>query len=56
MGMKNANNDPQNYGGKNFAIAGMILGGLFFLVGAAYYIFVILIYAGLIAGSAIPNF
>ena len=56
MGMKNANNDPQNFGGKNFAIAGMVLGGLFFLVGAAYYIFVILIYAGLIAGSAIPNF
>ena len=39
MGMKNANNDPAQYGGKTLAIVGMILGGLFFLVGVAYYIF-----------------
>ena len=26
MGMKNANNDPNNYGGKGLAIAGMIVG------------------------------
>jgi len=39
LGMKNANTDPAQYGGKTLAIVGMILGGLFFLVGLAYYIF-----------------
>ena len=43
LGMKNANNDPANYGGKTLAIVGMILGGLFFFVGIAYYIFVFLL-------------
>jgi len=51
MGMKNANTDPQHYGGKGLAIAGMITGGIMFLVGAAYYILIILAYAGMIAGS-----
>lgn len=41
MGMKNANNDPSQYGGKTLAIVGMILGGLFLLVGLVYWIFVI---------------
>jgi len=41
LGMKNANNDPAQYGGKTMAIIGMVLGGLFFLVGLAYYILVI---------------
>ena len=41
LGMKNANNDPAQYGGKTLAIVGMILGGLFFLVGLAYYILVV---------------
>ncbi len=41
LGMRNANNDPNNYGGKGLAIAGMITGGLLFLVGIAYWIFVI---------------
>lgn len=41
LGMKNANNDPNQYGGKGLAIAGMITGGIFFLVGLAYYILVI---------------
>jgi hypothetical protein len=39
LGMKNANNDPANYGGKGLAIAGMVIGGLFFVVGLAYYVF-----------------
>jgi hypothetical protein len=56
LGMKNANNDPARYGGRTLAIVGMILGGLFFLVGAAYYIFIILMYAGIIAGSMMPNY
>ena len=41
MGMKNANNDPSNYGGKGLAIAGMATGGIFFLIGVIYYIFVL---------------
>ncbi|MER3431463.1 MAG: hypothetical protein C4324_10580 [Blastocatellia bacterium] len=41
LGMRNANNDPINYGGKGLAIAGMILGALFFVVGIAYWIFII---------------
>jgi hypothetical protein len=43
LGMKNANQDPANYGGKTLAIVGMVLGGLFFLVGIAYYIFWLLL-------------
>jgi hypothetical protein len=43
LGMKNANNDPAQYGGKTLAIVGMILGGLFFLIGIAYYIFVLIV-------------
>lgn len=56
LGMKNANNDPQHYGGKGLAIAGMIMGGLFFLIGTAYYIIVILMYAGIIAGSVLQGY
>ena len=52
LGMKNANTDPANFGGKGLAIAGMITGGIMFLVGLGYYIIVILAYAGMIAGSA----
>jgi hypothetical protein len=32
LGMKNANNDPAQYGGKGLAIAGMITGGIFFVL------------------------
>ena len=46
LGMKNANNDPSQYGGKTLAIVGMILGGLFFLVGIVYYILVFVIGMG----------
>ena len=41
LGMKNANNNPAQYGGKTLAIVGMILGGIFFLIGLAYWVFVI---------------
>ncbi len=41
IGMKNANNDPQNYGGKGLAIAGMIVGGIFGLLSILYWIFII---------------
>jgi hypothetical protein len=43
LGMKNVNNDPNTYGGKGLAIAGMICGGVFFLLGIAYWIYVIFI-------------
>lgn len=43
MGMKNANNNPSQYGGKGLAIAGMITGGIFFLISIAYWIYVIFV-------------
>jgi hypothetical protein len=48
LGMKNANNDPSQYGGKGLAIAGMICGGVFFLIGIVYYI---LIFIGVASGN-----
>jgi len=51
LGIKNINQDPRVYGGKGLAIAGMIIGGIMFLVGTAYYLIVILAWAGMIAGS-----
>ena len=41
LGMKNANNDPANYGGKGLAIAGLVVGGIFFVIGLAYYVFLL---------------
>lgn len=43
MGMNNVKKDPNTYGGKTLALVGMILGGIFFLVGVAYYIYIILV-------------
>lgn len=43
MGMKNANNDPNQYGGKGLAIAGMITGGVFFLIGVLYWLYIIFV-------------
>jgi hypothetical protein len=43
MGMKNANNDPAQYGGKGLAIAGMITGGVFFLIGLLYWLYIIFV-------------
>ena len=55
LGLKNANRDPANYGGKPLAIAGMVLGGIFTVLWALYWIFIILVYAGMIASSAFPS-
>ena len=41
IGLKNANRDPANYGGKGLAIAGMILGGIFAVLAILYWIFII---------------
>lgn len=43
MATKNIKNNPNTYGGKGLATAGMITGGIFFLLGIAYYIYVIFI-------------
>lgn len=43
MGMKNVNNDPAHFGGKGLAIAGMITGGVFFLLGLIYWIYIIFV-------------
>lgn len=48
LGMKNANNDPSQFGGKGLAIAGMITGGIFLVLGIVYYI---LIFLGVAMGS-----
>ena len=40
LGMKNVNSDPSQYGGKGLAIAGMVTGGVFFLIGIVYWIFI----------------
>ena len=56
MGLKNIKNDPANYGGRGLALGGMIVGGIFFLIGVAYWVFIVLIYAGILAGSMMPRF
>ena len=48
MAYKKAGDDPQNYGGKGLALAGMITGGLFMVVGVVYYILIII---GVAAGG-----
>lgn len=55
MARKNIKNDPANYGGNGLALAGMIVGGIFFLIGVAYWVFIILVYAGIFASSMIPQ-
>ena len=41
--MKNANNDPAHFGGKGLAIAGMITGGVFLLLGLLYWLYIIFV-------------
>jgi len=55
LGMKNANNDPQHYGGKGLAIAGMITGGVLAVLVIAYWIIVIVFYGGMIGLSILGN-
>jgi hypothetical protein len=40
---KKANDDPNTYGGKGLALAGMICGGVFFLLGIIYWIYIIFV-------------
>ena len=55
LGMRNANNDPQHFGGKGLAIAGMITGGIFWLIGLAYWLYIIFV-IGLAAMGSLGNF
>lgn len=43
LGMKNIKNDPNTFGGKGLAMAGMICGGIFFLLGIIYWIYIIFV-------------
>lgn len=43
LGMKNIKNDPNTYGGRGLAMAGMITGGVFFVLGIVYYIYIIVV-------------
>ncbi len=45
--MKKANADPGQYGGKGLAIAGMICGGVFMLLGLLFYLYLILVVGSL---------
>jgi len=54
-GMQNANRDPQNYGGKGLAIAGMITGGVFFVIGLLYWLYIIFV-LGFAALGSLGNF
>ena len=55
LGLKNVNRDPVSFGGKPLAIVGMVLGGIFTVLWGLYWIFIILVYAGMIASSAFPQ-
>jgi uncharacterized membrane protein len=52
MGRNNAANNPQMYGGSGLALAGMIVGGIFFLLGIGFYIYIIAV-VGLVASGTI---
>ncbi len=41
LGIKNANAQPDLYGGKGLAIAGMVVGGIMFLIGVVYWVFLL---------------
>jgi hypothetical protein len=55
IGMKNANENPQVYGGKGLAIAGMIVGGVLFALVLLYVLFWLLVWFGLIGASVLGN-
>ncbi|MEP6704558.1 MAG: DUF4190 domain-containing protein [Acidobacteriota bacterium] len=56
LSFKNINRDPAAYGGKTLAIIGMILGGIFTALWLIYWIFMILIWMGMLGASMLPNF
>lgn len=50
-GMKNADRDPQHFGGRGLAIAGMITGGIFFILGLLYWLYIIFVIGFAAIGS-----
>jgi hypothetical protein len=50
LGMRNIKKDPNVYGGKVLAMIGMIAGGVFALVGLAYYIYLIVVFGMVFLG------
>jgi hypothetical protein len=55
MGIKNIKKDPGQFGGRGLALAGMIIGALFALIGIAYWVF-LLFFGGLsLLMNSIPN-
>lgn len=42
LGMKNANNDPMQYGGRGLAVAGMVLGAIGLLISLGWIIIIII--------------
>ena len=55
MGMKNIKKDPRQYGGRGLALAGMIIGGLFALIGILYWVFLIFFGGMSLLMNSIPS-
>lgn len=55
LSLKNIKNDPAHYGGKGLAIAGMITGGILAVVAVVYWIFIVVVYGGLIGASLLQG-
>lgn len=56
FGMKNVNNDPNQYGGKGLAIAGMIVGGIFGAIWLVIVLIYLLIWLGLVSSALLGGF
>jgi hypothetical protein len=51
LALKNIKADPNTYGGRGLAIAGMITGGVFMAFSIIYWIVIVLFYGGMIASG-----
>jgi Domain of unknown function (DUF4190) len=51
LGIKNINNDPGQFGGKGLAIAGMIVGGIFFAFGLLYWVYILFVIGMVASGN-----
>jgi len=51
LALKNIKTDPNIYGGRGLAIAGMITGGVFMVISIVYWIVIILFYGGILASG-----
>ena len=53
LALKNIKNDPNTYGGRGMALAGMITGGIFVAIWIIYWIVIIVVYGGMIAAGGL---